>query len=70
MNKGVKGFYSSLMKEYGNKRSIQYIIPVRDKQKQSLIEYRLRWQVSDEGDFLRFDEPQYLGDTIAFGTKK
>ena len=64
-----EGFYSSLLKEEdNNKRSINFTIPVRDKQKCNLIEYRLRWQVSDQGDFLQWDQPQYLGDTQAFGT--
>jgi hypothetical protein len=38
-------------------------------QKWSLVEYRLRWVTNDKGDFLRWEEPQLIGDSRVFGRR-
>ena len=61
------GFFSSEVVKANNKRSIRYTIRVRDKQKNHMFEYRLRWIVDDKGDFKCWEKPQFLGDIQLYG---
>jgi hypothetical protein len=35
----------------------------------SAIEYRLRWKVDDQGNFLRWEQLQFIGDSQFYGVR-
>ena len=54
----------------GKKNSINYIVAVKEKEKQwTLIEYRLRWNEYYKGEKDLFEEPELLGDCKLFGAE-
>jgi hypothetical protein len=62
--------YTSEVEVTKYKRSINYLVAKEDcHQKWTLVEYRLRWVVDDQGKFLKFEQPQLLGDYKVFGVR-
>ena len=56
----------------GKKNSINYIVAVKEKEKQwTLIEYKLKWNKDkrEEKEEDLFEEPELLGDSKLFGAE-
>ena len=61
--------YRSKVVETKNKRSIIFSFTIEDIafKKHSFLDYRVRWQVDDNGAFKSWETPQFLGETRLFG---